>query len=66
MPEYQELLEEFTEEELVFAYQAIMNNILQEELYERESPLLVFLFDTHKQDLLYEFIEDLEKRKESE
>ncbi len=55
---YQELTDEFTREELVKAYHALVDNKLQEELYERESPLLVFFLDSDKQDLLYEWVED--------
>ena len=61
MQNYKELIDEFSNEELIHAYKAITCSDLQEKLYEDESPLLVFLFDTRKQDLLYEFIGDLKE-----
>ncbi len=66
MQSYKELIDEFSNEELIHAYKAITCSDLQEKLYEDESPLLVFLFDTHKQDLLYEFIEDLKESNSEE
>ncbi len=60
MNSYQEIVDEFTQEELMFAHRALINSDLQAELYEKESPLLVFLFDSRKQDMLYEWVEDQE------
>ncbi len=60
MNSYQEIVDEFTDVELKFVYRALMDSKLQEKLYEKESPLLTFFFDTRKQDMLYEWVEDQE------
>ena len=57
--EYNELAEEFNQKDLLLAYKAMTNDVLREELYEFESPLLVFFLDSQKQTLLYEYIESL-------
>ena len=56
--EYKELFDEYSFKELKMAYDALYNSELQEELYEAESPLLVFLIDTQKQDQLRLFFSD--------
>jgi hypothetical protein len=56
--EYAELFDEFTFKELKQAYKSLSNSDLQDELYETESPLLVFLVDTKKQDQLVLFFDD--------
>jgi hypothetical protein len=61
--EYCELFDRFTFEELMFAWEAIHNHEIQEELYEQESPLLEFLIDSNLQEKLYLYHEDLEKDK---
>jgi hypothetical protein len=60
--EYQELLDEYTEDELFLAYRALTNVLLQEELYETESILLTFLIDTDKQEQLCLWYEDQEEK----
>jgi len=56
--EYAELFDEYTFKELKRAYLAISNSDLQDELYETESPLLVFLVDSYKQEQLLLFFSD--------
>ena len=56
--EYAELFDEFTFKELKRAHRALYNSELQDELYKVESPLLVFLVDTHKQEQLLLFFDD--------
>ncbi len=63
---YQEITDNFTPEELKLAHDAIINSSLQDELYAKESPLLEFLIDTRKQEMLYDWIEDREYLEENE
>ncbi len=57
--EYEDLFDEWTYGELKKAYRALTNTELQDELYQEESPLLIFLIDTSKQEQLYLYFEDI-------
>jgi len=61
--EYCELMEYWSHEELAFAWEALHNHEIQEELYEKESPLLVFLIDSSLQEQLFLYFEDIERDK---
>ncbi len=58
--QYSKLLEEYSKEDLDLAFNAIHCSDTQDGLYEDESPLLVFLLDTEKQEQLFLYHEDLE------
>jgi hypothetical protein len=57
--EYRDILMDYTPEDLGYAWQAIHNHEIQEELFEKESYLLAFLVDTNLQESLALYIKDI-------
>jgi len=58
--QYAELFEDFSYIELTIAMDAIHDHELADQLFEEESPLLVFLVDSEMQEKLFLFFEDEE------
>ena len=57
--EYRDILEEYSPEELGYAWEALHCSEIQDELFANESSLIAFLIDTRLQDKLYMYIEDI-------
>jgi len=57
--QYRDLIEEYSPEDLGYAWEALHNFEIQEELFEKESYLLAFLIDVELQEQLHLYIEDV-------
>ena len=57
--EYQTLFNDWTYPELRTAYRALVDDDLQDLLFQKESPLLAFLIDADLQEKLCLYFEDL-------
>ena len=56
--EYRDIIDEFSYIDLSIAFDAIFDSEVADQLFQEESPLLVFLIDSEMQEKLILFFED--------